>query len=58
MNLKKTSCIKCSKYRKLKNPNIPNIFYKALVLSIICNSHISVAVMMEKVLKKKYQLIY
>ena len=32
MNLKKPYCIKCSKYRKLKNPNISNIFYKALVL--------------------------
>ena len=34
--MKKIYCIKCNKYRKLKNPKISCIFNGTLVLSIIC----------------------
>ena len=30
-------CIKCTKYRKSRNPTNLCIFYKTLVLSIICD---------------------
>ena len=35
--MEKIYCIKCDKYKKLKNPKIQYIFDKTLVLSIICD---------------------
>ena len=35
--MEKMSCIKCSKYKKFKNPKTPYIFDKTLVFSIICD---------------------
>ena len=37
--MKKIFCVKCNKYRKFKSPKISNIFYKILVLSIICSNY-------------------
>ena len=37
MKMEKMYCIKCYRYRKVKNPKISCIFYKTLVLSIIYN---------------------
>ena len=37
MRMKKNYCIKCSKYRKVKNPKKSYIFDKTLVLFIICD---------------------
>ena len=34
--MKKNCCIKCNKYRKLKNSNVSYIFNETLVLSITC----------------------
>ena len=33
----KIYCIKCNKYEKFKNPRISYVFYKILVLFIICD---------------------
>ena len=35
MTMKRIECIKCSKYRKFKYPQISNIFNKKLVLFLI-----------------------
>ena len=35
--MKKIYCIKCNKYRKFKNPKIPYIFDKTLIIPIICD---------------------
>ena len=37
MKMKKIYCIKCNKYRKLKNLEISYIYNETLVLSIICS---------------------
>ena len=34
--MKNIYCIKCKKYGKVKNPEISYLFYKTLVISIIC----------------------
>ena len=53
MRLKNFYCIKCHKYKKLKNLKIPYIFYKKLIPRIICDKRGS---MNEKFFKEK-QLI-
>ena len=35
--MKKLCCVKCNKYRKLKNPRISYIFDETLSLSTICD---------------------
>ena len=35
--MKKLYCVKCNKYRKLKNPRISYIFDETLSLSTICD---------------------
>ena len=35
--MKSIYCIKCNKYRKLKNPKVSYILDKTLVLSITCD---------------------
>ena len=35
--MKKIYCVISDKYRKFKNPKMPYIFEKTLILSIICN---------------------
>ena len=35
--MKKIYCVKCNKYRKLKNPRISYIFDEILSLSTICD---------------------
>ena len=35
--MKKIYCVKCNKYRKLKNPRISYIFDETLSLSTICD---------------------
>ena len=37
MKTKKLYCVKCNKYRKLKNPRISYIFDETLSLSTICD---------------------
>ena len=32
-------CIKCNNYREFKNPKIPYVFDKTLLLSIICGKY-------------------
>ena len=34
--MKRIYCIMCKKYRKFKNSEISYLFYKTLVISIIC----------------------
>ena len=43
-------CIKCTKYRKFKNPKIAYIFDKTLVLSFTCDKYSSKE---ETILKKQ-----
>ena len=38
---KKSHCIKCKKFRKFKNHKISYLFYKTLIISIICNKSYS-----------------
>ena len=55
MAMKKIYCIKYKKYRKFKNPKIPYIFDKTLIILVICGKHVS---NYEKYLNKKNQLRY
>ena len=53
--IEKICCMRCNKYRKLKNPKKSNILDKTLVFSIIC---LKMAVLMKKYFNKKNQLRY
>ena len=36
--MEKIYCVKCKKYRTFKNPEISYLFYKTLVICIICGN--------------------